>query len=72
MNAENRRIEEENLVDEARRSRLRAEANRRDDAASTLQSYWQGVLQREDYQKIRKAMRKKVSADSGHRWRLRC
>ncbi|KAF4701431.1 hypothetical protein FOZ63_022632 [Perkinsus olseni] len=59
IDAENSRIEAENIVDEARRSRLRAEGNRLDDAASTVQCYWKGILQREDYHKLRKAMKKK-------------
>ncbi|KAF4659370.1 hypothetical protein FOZ61_004804 [Perkinsus olseni] len=59
IDAENSRIEAENIVDEARRRRLRAEGNRLDDAASTVQCYWKGILQREDYHKLRKAMKKK-------------
>lgn len=57
---------EEGLA-EARRSKLKAEAERKNEASAMVQAFWRGISQREAYQQMKKNKKKKGKGKKGKR-----
>merc|ERR1712060_135842 len=47
-------IENEEAIAEARRTKQEAEKERRNQSSALVQAFWRGILQREDYQVMKK------------------
>lgn len=54
VDAEEEFIRNEQMIEEARRRKMRAERARKDDAAALVQAYWRAIIERERYQVMRK------------------
>lgn len=59
VDAEKDRITHEEAISNMRIKKSQAERLKKQDAAAMVQAYWKGILQREDYVKLKKAARKK-------------
>jgi hypothetical protein len=59
VDAEKECIANEEGISDARRSKLEYEKNRRNEASAQVQAFWRGILQREQYQIMKKNKKKK-------------
>lgn len=57
-------LNEEGIAD-ARRSKLEAEKSRRNESAAQVQAFWRGIIQREQYQVMKKNKKKKGGKKKG-------
>jgi len=59
VDAEKERISHEDAITRTRMKKSEMERQKRQLASSTVQAFWRGIIQREDYQKLKKANKKK-------------
>lgn len=52
-------IEREEAISEVRRTKMEAEKERRNQASALVQAFWRGIIQREEYVKMKKTRKKK-------------
>jgi len=65
VEAEKECIAQEEGLSEARRSKLDYEKSRRGEASALVQAFWRGIIQREQYQIMKKNKKKKGGAKKG-------
>merc|ERR1712139_261499 len=59
VDAEKERIQHEDAITRTRMKKSEMERMKRANASSTVQAFWRGIMMREEYQKMKKANKKK-------------